>query len=190
MMLRLSPQQESPAAPVTPPQDAATNPLTPSAPAPSPSGNSDFSIRLGDNGWLSVTTDANGVETVQSIDINNVIPPQVTDFMLIGVLGIIGMILAFPIGRAIARYIDRRGAVSKAPDDITRRLAAIDDGVQAMAVEVERLSESNRYTARLLTERVAAPDFRAAELRDAPKLNQTPEATPESGSPRSTWQAS
>jgi hypothetical protein len=45
---------------------------------------------------------------------------------------------------------------------VGRRLAAIEQAVDAVAIEVERMSEANRFTTKLLTERVAAPDFAAA----------------------------
>lgn len=165
----------------------------------------DFAIRAGPDGLVLVQTQVDGTETITPWDATNIIPPQVTDIMLIGVLGVIGMIMAFPIGRAVARWIDRRGAAGAVPNDVARRLAAIEDSVNAVAVEVERLSESNRYTARLLTERVAAPDFRAGDAREAQGVQGAQEAqaahaainardaraaSPEPASPGSTWPAS
>ncbi len=168
--------------------DAQGDAAQSNAPQPPPPPNNepggDFSFRVSPDGFVVVQTQPDGTETTTPWDATNIIPPQVTDMMLIGVLGVIGMILAFPIGRAVARWIDRRGAVSNMPNDVSSRLAAIEDSVQAVAIEVERLSETNRYTARLLSERVAAPDFRAGDAREAR------EATPESVPPRSTWQAS
>ncbi len=186
-------QQASPEQPANPPAPGATQNAEPGG---------DFTIRVGPDGLLLVQEQADGTEITTPWDASNIIPPQVTDIMLIAVLGFIGMILAFPIGRAIARYIDRRGAVSKTPDGIERRLAAIEDSVQAVAVEVERLSETNRYTARLLSERVAAPDFRpgdvrqpqqaqhANEAKDTRSAHEAHQSAPESVSSRSTWQAS
>jgi hypothetical protein len=38
-------------------------------------------------------------------------------------------------------------------DDIVERLSRLDTGVDAMAVEIERISEAQRFTAKLLAER-------------------------------------
>ncbi len=148
--------------------DALQPPPEPPEP-PMPPGGTEYSIRPGKDGFVYVETHADGSETVSPWDTGNVIPPQVTDIMLIGVLGLIGIIMAFPIGRAIARFIDRRGTVAKVPDEVTHRLTAIEQAVDAVAIEMERMSESNRYTTRLLTERATAPDFAGAARQAVPE---------------------
>lgn len=146
-------------------------PDAPAPPAPPPSlSNGGQEFRWGDNGLEIVTIDQQtGTETAVPFDAGNVIPPQVPEILFIGVMGLIGIILAFPIGRAIARYIDRRGTVPKVPDEVTHRLAAIEQAVDAVAIEMERMSEANRYTTRLLTERATAPDFAGAARQAAPE---------------------
>jgi hypothetical protein len=42
-------------------------------------------------------------------------------------------------------------------DDISERLARLDGSVDTVAVEIERISEAQRFTARVLAERAAAP---------------------------------
>jgi hypothetical protein len=42
-------------------------------------------------------------------------------------------------------------------DDIAERLARLDGSVDTMAVEVERISEAQRFTARVLAERQTQP---------------------------------
>ncbi len=128
---------------------------------PVPPGGNDFDIRVGPDGLEIVQTSPDGAVTVVPYDANNVIPPQVPEILFISVIGLIGIIMAFPIGRAIARWIDRRGTVSKAPDDVARRLDAIEQSIDTVAIEMEKMSEANRFTTRLLTERVNAPDFSA-----------------------------
>lgn len=56
----------------------------------------------------------------------------------------------------ISRHISQRRRSLGAADsaDIVRRLERIEQSVEASAVEVERLAESNRFVARLLTEKV------------------------------------
>lgn len=130
-----------------------------------PDNQNQYNIRFGAEGLVIESIDADGNTLQQPFDPSNLIPPQVTDILLITVLGVIGMILAFPIGRAIARYIDRRGLTAPVGNDVGQRLVAIEQAVDAVAIEMERLSESNRFTTKLLTEHVAAPDFAASPQR-------------------------
>lgn len=66
--------------------------------------------------------------------------------------------IGLPIARAIARRSDRRGAVSPAGDADTRaRLERIEQAVDAIAVEVERISEGQRFTTKIMSEFRALP---------------------------------
>jgi hypothetical protein len=63
-------------------------------------------------------------------------------------------ILGFPLVRVFARRLDRRNDVP--PASLTRideRLSHLEAGVDAIAVEIERISEGQRFTTRLLAER-------------------------------------
>jgi hypothetical protein len=57
------------------------------------------------------------------------------------------------------RWIDARRAENAplAAGDAERRLARIEQAVEAIAVEVERVAESQRFAARLARERIEAP---------------------------------
>ena len=71
---------------------------------------------------------------------------------------IITLALGLPLVRAYVRSFEarsRREALQK-PDEVTQRLAAIEGAVEAIAVEVERISENQRFTTRLLAGREAA----------------------------------
>jgi hypothetical protein len=59
--------------------------------------------------------------------------------------------------------------VTKRLDDVLDRLARLENGIDATAVEVERISEAQRFTARVLAERSAAPS-----LSDRPRGYTTP----------------
>jgi hypothetical protein len=63
-------------------------------------------------------------------------------------------ILGVPLVRVLARRLDRRDTAS-APTlvRIEERLSRLEAGVDAIAVEVERISEGQRFTTKLLTER-------------------------------------
>jgi hypothetical protein len=66
-----------------------------------------------------------------------------------------------PLARAFARRMDRDGAAKISPD-VTSRLERIEQAVDAVAIEVERISEGQRFTTKLLTERAASADREAA----------------------------
>jgi hypothetical protein len=63
-------------------------------------------------------------------------------------------VLGLPLVRVIARRIDRRDS-SGGPSlaTIEERLGRLEAGVDAIAVEVERISEGQRFTTKLLVER-------------------------------------
>lgn len=66
---------------------------------------------------------------------------------------IIAIIMAglFPILRAYARKIERSQS-SAIPLEVSARLERIEQAVEAVAIEVERISEGQRFTTRLLSE--------------------------------------
>jgi len=84
------------------------------------------------------------------------IPPQVVDISLMFFLTIVAVIVGFPIARAFARWIDRRGHQPRLPADVATQLNQIAQSVDAMAIEVERISEGQRFTTRLLADQQAS----------------------------------
>jgi multidrug efflux pump subunit AcrA (membrane-fusion protein) len=61
--------------------------------------------------------------------------------------------IGVPIARAIARRTDRRNAGAPSADADTRnRLERIEQAVDAIAVEVERISEGQRFTTKIIYE--------------------------------------
>ncbi|HJU67107.1 MAG TPA: hypothetical protein VJ650_02595 [Gemmatimonadaceae bacterium] len=63
-------------------------------------------------------------------------------------------ILGLPLVRVMARRLDRRDSpVPPGLAKIEERLARLEAGVDAIAVEVERISEGQRFTTKLLAER-------------------------------------
>lgn len=90
------------------------------------------------------------------------IPPEVPQ--ILGIMGftLVCCVVGFPIARAFGRWIDRRGTTPPAPArEVIQRLEAIEQAVESVAVEVERISEGQRFTTRVLSERThePAPDF-------------------------------
>jgi hypothetical protein len=67
-------------------------------------------------------------------------------------------LLGLPLVRVLARRLDRRDAVATpALAKIEDRLARLEAGVDSIAVEVERISEGQRFTTKLLAERSSDP---------------------------------
>ena len=61
--------------------------------------------------------------------------------------------LGFPFVRALTRRWERESLRPSVPPDVTARLERIEHAVEAVAIEVERISEGQRFTTKLLSER-------------------------------------
>lgn len=73
--------------------------------------------------------------------------------------GIFIVVVLFPLTIAYARRLWRRGAVavSAIPHELMDRLTRLDQAVDSIAVEVERIGEGQRFVTRVLAERPAEP---------------------------------
>ena len=97
-------------------------------------------------------------------------PPE--EFFVLG--GIFMFVAVLPISIAYARRLWRRGsaAVAALPHDIVERFTQIDQAVESIAVEVERIGEGQRFITRVLSEQgrpaLAEPGARGVELRARP----------------------
>jgi hypothetical protein len=60
--------------------------------------------------------------------------------------------IGFPIARAYAKRMERGGA-PQIPSDVSARLERMEQAIDSIAVEVERISEGQRFTTKLLAER-------------------------------------
>lgn len=70
---------------------------------------------------------------------------------------IVIIVLGLPLVRVLARRLDRRDVASgPALAKIDERLSRLETGVDSIAVEIERISEGQRYTTKLLAERTGA----------------------------------
>jgi hypothetical protein len=69
--------------------------------------------------------------------------------------------IGWPIARAYARRIDAQSSHPPLASDLSARLERMEQAIDSIAIEVERISEGQRFTAKLLAERVpAAPPSR------------------------------
>ena len=80
------------------------------------------------------------------------IPPQAVDMALAFFFSMVVIIIGLPIARAFARRMDRKAGPPQIPPEVTAHLGQLSQAVDAIALEVERISEGQRYTTRLLTE--------------------------------------
>lgn len=83
---------------------------------------------------------------------NDVIPPQAVDISVAFFITVAAIIIGLPLARAFARRMDRRSGSNQIPPEITSQLTQLNQAVDAIALEVERISEGQRYTTRLLAE--------------------------------------
>jgi hypothetical protein len=115
------------------------------SPTPAPSGRPPFVIRGPD-----------GTETVISVppnfDARNVIPPQAVDISVAFFMMVAAIIIGLPLARAFGRRMDRGAGKATVPTEVSSQLAQLNQAVDAIALEVERISEGQRYTTRLLSE--------------------------------------
>ncbi|MEO6878168.1 MAG: hypothetical protein ABI205_06770 [Gemmatimonadaceae bacterium] len=80
------------------------------------------------------------------------------------VLFICGAVTAIgmPMARAYARRMDREAIPPGASHDVTSRLERMEQAIDSIAIEVERISEGQRFTTKLLSERGSTPAVDAA----------------------------
>jgi hypothetical protein len=62
------------------------------------------------------------------------------------------MAVGYPLARAYAKRMER-GDAPKIPSDVSARLERMEQAIDSIAVEVERISEGQRFTTKLLAER-------------------------------------
>ena len=95
----------------------------------------------------------NGEQTVIGMPpAGDIIPPQAVDISIAFFVTIAIIIIGLPLARAFARRMDRKGATPQISSDVSAQLAHLNQSVDAIAREVERITEGQRFTTRLLSE--------------------------------------
>jgi hypothetical protein len=99
-------------------------------------------------------------------------PPQpAIDSDVVGVLGVMFLlVVALPISIAYARRIWRRSAKTEVtlPPQVVERMEALEQGMEAIALEVERIGEGQRFVTQALSERREARPLYAGEVEQVP----------------------
>jgi len=88
------------------------------------------------------------------------IPPGVKDVIEGFFVTVVVVAIGIPIARALARRMDRRSATLVAPAlpaTLEPRLDRLEQAIEAIAIEVERVSEGQRFTNKLMSEARALP---------------------------------
>jgi hypothetical protein len=79
------------------------------------------------------------------------IPGELIPIVLFITMGVTA--IGWPIARALGRKIDRESLQPKVPPEIMGRLERMEMAIDSIAVEVERISEGQRFTTKLLSDR-------------------------------------
>ena len=82
------------------------------------------------------------------------IPPGALDIVLVLTAGTAAVLILRPLMRAFANRFERRGPPPAAlPPEVTAHMQRLEQAIEAVAIEVERISEGQRFTTKLLAER-------------------------------------
>jgi hypothetical protein len=107
---------------------------------------------IAENGRRLASAPARSLPTSQETAANpfGLSSDQVTGISIVGTLFVL-----FPLSLAMARNIWRRGSRKAAPaqsPESNERMERLEQAVDAIAIEIERVSEGQRFVTRLLTE--------------------------------------
>ena len=73
--------------------------------------------------------------------------------LIVIVSGVVTTVVVYPIVRAIAKRAEGKGIDRSEVRELRQRLEGIEAAVDAIAIEVERISEGQRFTTRLLSQK-------------------------------------
>ena len=94
-----------------------------------------------------------------TIPLNDVVPKGMVQMSWALAASVMVVFIGWPIARAVARYVDRRGRAVRADNmleaQLQQRFDAMERNIDTVAVEMERLSEAQRFTSKLLEQRPA-----------------------------------
>jgi hypothetical protein len=105
---------------------------------------------------ISGTTTVPGIPEDTPFDL----PPRIENLGYAFLLMIAVVAVGKPLARAFGSIIERRALKPAMPQEFGARLERIEQGIESVSIEVERISESQRYLLKVqgaTPERVAAP---------------------------------
>ena len=90
------------------------------------------------------------------------LPPQVKDISIAFFIMCAVIVIGWPIARAFGKRLERRADVPAVNGATTDQLKRIEQAVEAMAIEVERISESQRFVAKLQSAQPASRELKSS----------------------------
>jgi hypothetical protein len=160
MLQDRTPQPPTPPTPPTPPSP----PSPPDIPTPTTPAEPPIVFRNDGNPGVRVFTIKDGklvIERVtgqtQTIAIDRLVPSGAVDIVQAIGATLLLLIVGFPISRAIARWIDRKSAAPHIPVEVSRRMEHLEETLDSVALSVERISEGQRFTTRVLASEQREP---------------------------------
>lgn len=111
---------------------------------------------------ITVRVDARGIHVQQGttgtlIPIRDVVPKGLVQISWAFAAAVGFLCIGLPIARAIARFIDRRGTATAQDSSLRQqfesRFETMERNLDTVAIEMEKVSEAQRFTTRVLTER-------------------------------------
>ena len=110
-------------------------------------------IIIGDQGPTRIVY---GTGTGSGHDGGPAIPSQVVDISIAFFVMCAVMVIGWPLARAFGKRLERRNDVPVVNAGTSQQLHRIEQAVEAMSIEVERISESQRFLAKLQNAQVGA----------------------------------
>jgi hypothetical protein len=91
---------------------------------------------------------------------------------------VLGIVVGLPLVRAYSKRMERGPVRDQLPSgEVISRLDRIEQAIEAMATEVERIAEGQRFTTKLLSEVRTAPALSAPAPQPAPQAPRVPDGT-------------
>ena len=134
--------------PVPPVPQAPSAPSSPERIVVSKNGKT---VSIGQDGRIIVRE--SGTSMPPMIAGGPLIPSQAVDISVAFFMMIAFIAVGSPLARAFARRMDRRALAPAAPTDDPARLTRIEQSIEAIALEVERIGEGQRYVTQLMSSR-------------------------------------
>ena len=76
--------------------------------------------------------------------------------------------IGVPVARAYSRRMDAESKYPRLPNEVTQRLERMEQTLEAVAIEVERITEGQRFTTKLLSEGRGANEPRQSQSSASP----------------------
>ena len=96
--------------------------------------------------------------TVRGGPQNMDIPPRVKDVSIAFIVMFAAVIIGLPLMRAIARRIERGTPTVAMPPEVQSQIQHLMQSVDAISIEVERISEGQRFATKMLADRKPGPE--------------------------------